>query len=271
MTDPARTDPAHAVIAAADRLEEAVARRRGVAPVRDLLSATDIPLAYAVQQELTARRISRGGQVAGRKIGLTSAAVQRQLGVSQPDFGVLFTDMQVDDAGTVPMAALLQPRVEAEIAFVLAQDLDEGVLDAARCAEAVAFAVAALEIVDSRVAGWDISIVDTIADNGSSGRYVLGENRVGLDAFVPREAEMTMTSGGQVVSTGNGAACLGDPLEALAWLARTARDLGDPLRAGQVVLSGALGPMCTVTAGDEVRAEITSLGSVSVCFTGEDA
>jgi 2-keto-4-pentenoate hydratase len=128
-------------------------------------------------------------------------------------------------------------------------------------------AVAALEIVDSRVADWDITIVDTIADNGSSALYVLGAKHLTLDAFEPKRVEMSMTVDGEVVSKGNGAACLGDPLEALLWLARTAQEYGDPLRAGQVILSGALGPMAPVVAGNSVHAEISGLGSVSINFT----
>ncbi|GAA3233406.1 2-keto-4-pentenoate hydratase [Dactylosporangium siamense] len=265
------TESAHAVAEAAVRLTDAWIRRRTVPPVRHLFAAADVAGAYAVQQVLTGWRIVDGGRVTGRKVGLTSAAVQRQLGVDQPDFGVLFEDMAVADGGTVAMGRLLQPRVEAEVAFVLAEDLDGDGLTTTRCAGAVAYAVAALEIVDSRIAGWDIGIVDTVADNASSGLYVLGGHRLALTGFAPKEVGMTMTVGGRVVSTGSGAACLGDPLEALAWLARTARDLGDPLRAGQVVLSGALGPMHTVAPGDDVRAEIGPLGTVSVRFVEGEA
>jgi 2-keto-4-pentenoate hydratase len=257
------------ILAVADRLEGAVASGRPTPPVRDVLGPTDIASAYAVQDELKLRRTSRGARVVGRKIGLTSLAVQRQLGVDRPDFGVLFDDMCAEDGSDVSTSTLLQPKVEAEVAFVLSKDLD-GDLDLATVRGAVDYAVAALEIVDSRVADWDITIVDTVADNGSSARYVLGSTRLTLDEFEPKEVEMSMTVDGEVVSTGNGAACLGDPLEALLWLATTAQEYGDPLRAGQVVLSGALGPMAPVVAGNAVRAEIGRLGSVSVNFTGKE-
>jgi 2-keto-4-pentenoate hydratase len=230
----------------------------------------DVERAYAVQERLTAARLEAGASVVGHKIGLTSPAVQQQLGVDRPDFGVLFDDMGLASGDDVPMARLLQPKVEAEIAFVLAEDLDRDDLDVATVRSAVAYAVAALEIVDSRIAGWDITYGDTVADNASSGLYVLGERRVSLDQFAPVDAEMSMRIGGEVVSTGNGAACLGDPLAALAWLATTAREVGTPLRAGQVVLSGALGPMVAVTAGAHVSAEISGLGTVTVSFSGED-
>jgi 2-keto-4-pentenoate hydratase len=136
---------------------------------------------------------------------------------------------------------------------------------------AVAYAAPALEIVDSRVRDWDITIVDTVADNGSSAMFVLGTIRLSLDDFEPKEVEMTMTIDEQVVSKGTGAACLGDPLQALLWLAQTARAYGDPLRAGHIVLSGALGPMAPVAAGNAVHAEIGPLGSVSINFTPEES
>ncbi|MFF2502521.1 2-keto-4-pentenoate hydratase [Streptomyces sp. NPDC058067] len=260
-------DPGNdAVAQAAQRLLSASAHRIPCPPVRDLIGSDDVKAAYAVQELLTAHRLEAGGQVTGRKIGLTSPAVQRQLGVAQPDFGVLFADMSVPDGASVPVAELLQPKVEAEIAFVLGADLAEGPLDDAQVRDAVAQAVPALEIVDSRIADWDITFGDTVADNGSSALYVLGSSARPLTDFEPVEADMTLKRHGETVSTGNGAACLGDPLTALGWLARTARDVGDPLRAGQVVLSGALGPMVPAAAGDVFTADISGLGSVSVRF-----
>ncbi|MFF4833133.1 2-keto-4-pentenoate hydratase [Streptomyces sp. NPDC001315] len=255
-----------AVAKAAQRLSAAAADRVPCSPVRDLIGSDDVKAAYAVQELLTARRLETGACVTGRKIGLTSPAVQAQLGVDQPDFGVLFDDMQVADGTLVPTGRLLQPKVEAEIAFVLGADLAEGPLDAQQIRDAVAYAVPALEIVDSRIAGWDITFGDTVADNGSSALYVLGSATKTMAEFEPVTAAMTLTRGSETVSSGDGAACLGDPLTALAWLARTAREVGDPLRAGQVVLSGALGPMAVAEPGDTFTAEISGLGSVSVRF-----
>ncbi|RVX38869.1 2-oxo-3-hexenedioate decarboxylase/2-keto-4-pentenoate hydratase [Nonomuraea polychroma] len=246
---------------AVDRLAAAALTGKPCRPVRDLI--TDVADAYEVQRRLNANRTA---PVAGRKIGLTSPAVQRQLGVDQPDFGVLFADMEVK--GTAPVQQLLQPKVEAEIAFVLAADLT-GDLDLGTVRAAVEYAVPALEIVDSRIANWDITITDTVADNASSGLYALGADRLPLSAFEPVETTMRMYADGRIVSEGNGAACLGDPLNALLWLARTARDVGDPLRAGQVILSGALGPMVPVSPGLTVRAEISGLGTVAVTFDDE--
>ncbi|MPY55939.1 2-keto-4-pentenoate hydratase [Streptomyces spongiae] len=252
---------------AAARLAAAFDEGCPVAPVRDLIGSHDIAAAYAVQQELTRRRQAGGAVVVGRKIGLTSPAVQQQLGVDQPDFGVLFADMDVSAEPEVPSARLLQPKAEAEIAFVLKEDLAEGDLDPAQVRAAVDYAVAALEIVDSRIADWDISLADTVADNASSGLFVLAGHRLTLADFQPRETTMRLYADDVLVSEGNGAACLGDPLDALAWLARTARDLGDPLRAGQVILSGALGPMVPAPPGTRIRAEISSLGTVSATFS----
>jgi 2-keto-4-pentenoate hydratase len=233
--------------------------------VRDLLGSSDVALAYAVQEAVNTRRVLAGARVVGRKIGLTSTVVQRQLGVDQPDFGVLFHDMAHASADVVPMASLLQPKVEAEVAFVLSEDLD-GDLDDRRLRASVDCIVAALEIVDSRITGWDITIVDTVADNGSSGLFVLGDRPARLVDVEPRDVSMSMTIDGATVSEGNGRACLGDPLIALAWLARTAQEHGVPLRAGEVVLSGALGPMVSAAPGNHVRADISGLGSVWIEF-----
>jgi 2-keto-4-pentenoate hydratase len=270
MTETPSTVEATAVAQAATRLREAVASGTPVAPVRDLIGRDDVGSAYAVQSILTEARVAAGATVVGRKIGLTSEAVQQQLGVDQPDFGVLFDDMAFASGDTVSFASILQPRVEAEIAFVLAEDLVDGDLDADQVRGAIDYAVAALEICGSRVAGWDISFGDTVADNASAGAFVLGAERRTLDEVSPKDVEMHMTVTGPGVtadSAGTGAACLGDPVEAVVWLARQARELGEPLRKGQVILSGALGPMRPVTAGTTVHATVTGLGTVSVNFS----
>jgi 2-keto-4-pentenoate hydratase len=254
-----------AVAQAAERLIFAARTGMPAAPVRDVLGSTDVALAYEVQNVLTAARKAAGARVVGRKVGLTSPAVQRQLGVDQPDFGVLFDDMQVPSGGEVDSGRLIAPKAEAEIAFVLSADLDGfaagaspdapiSAADRAAAAAAVDYAVAALEIVDSRVADWDITITDTVADNASSALYVLGDKRVPLSVFAPVEVTMNLEKNGEPASSGNGAACLGDPLNALAWLARTAASFGAPLRAGDVVLTGALGAMVTAEPGTEITA-----------------
>lgn len=256
-----------AVRAAAERLQTAAATGVPCDPVRDLIGKDDVATAYAVQSLIIADRVAGGATVVGRKIGLTSPAVQQWLGVDTPDFGVLLDDMEYAEDETVPMSRLLQPRAEAEVAFVLCADLAEGPFTAESVRGAVDHARAAIEIVDSRVSDWDIQLGDTVADNASSGLYVLGAERRTLDEVEPVDVEMVMTCDGEQVSSGTGAACLGDPLNALAWLAAAALEYGEPLRAGQVVLSGALGPVHPVPPGAEVRAEITGLGSVTARFS----
>jgi 2-keto-4-pentenoate hydratase len=268
-------DQQQAARQAAGRLLAAARDRVPCAPVRDLLKTADMAGAmaagYAVQRMLTEHALAGGRRITGRKVGLTSEAVQRQLGVDQPDFGVLFADMERSQDELIDMADLLQPRIEAEVAFVLRSELDPGHLsspglDLAGVRAAVACAVAAFEIVDSRVAGWDISLTDTVADNASSGLYVLGSGYRRLDGLDLPGIPMTMTADGEPVSSGTGAACLGDPLLALLWLARTARDYGDPLRPGDLVLSGALGPMVPVRPGTTYVAELGGLGTVRAEF-----
>ena len=260
---------AAATTAAAELLSAAARTGTPCRPVRDLIGSDDVAAAYAVQAKSTAERVAAGAVIVGRKIGLTSPAVQQQLGVDQPDFGVLFDDMHFRQDTPIPSSRLLQPKAEAEVAFMLARDLADGPLDDAQVRDAVEYAVAALEIVDSRIADWDITFGDTVADNGSSGLFVLGAQQRTLDEFEPVSAQMTMSIDGAEVSTGNGAACLGDPLLALAWLARTAREFGEPLRAGQVILSGALGPMAAITAPATVTVDISGLGSVTATFIEE--
>lgn len=267
MTELVTGVTADALAAAADRLRAAHESGMPCTPVRDLIGSDDVVAAYAVQQAIAADRLAAGARVVGRKIGLTSAAVQQQMGVDQPDFGILFDDMAYADGATVPWGAVLQPRVEAEVAFVLSEDLADGPLDAAQVRDAIEYGVAAIEICGSRIAGWDISFGDTVADNASSGAYVLGSDRRTLAEFEPVEVEMHMSVTGADDSTGTGAASLGDPIAAVVWLARQARELGEPLRAGQVILSGALGPMRAVEPGADVHVTITGLGTVSAHFS----
>jgi 2-keto-4-pentenoate hydratase len=255
---------------AARRLQQAARDRTPCAPIRELLDADDpeaqVAFGYAVQRLLTEAAIESGRRPVGRKIGLTSEAVQKQLGVDRPDFGVLFADMARAEDRPIAMADLLQPKIEAEVAFRLGADLDRPDLTLDQVRAAVDTAVAALEIVGSRIAGWDIRLVDTVADNASSGLFVVGSDPRPLAELDLPGAEMSMTAGGEVVSTGRGAACLGDPCAALLWLARTARDFGAPLRAGDLVLSGALGPMVPVAPNTTYVATIDGLGTVSATF-----
>ncbi|MEU6119602.1 fumarylacetoacetate hydrolase family protein [Streptomyces sp. NPDC047117] len=268
--DPVRADDVPpAVVKAADILAEAARTGVPCPPVRGLLPEGDLAAAYAVQRLTVRRGLAAGGRIVGRKTGLTSPAVQAQLGVDRPDFGALFADMAVPEGTPVPARRLLQPKVEAEVALVLAEDLPHRDCTIADVLRATDFALAALEIVDSRVAGWDISIVDTIADNASSGLYVLGSAPVPVTRLDLRGVRMTMTRNGEQVSAGTGADCLGSPLNAAAWLASSLAEAGDPLRAGDLVLTGALGPMVPAAPGDLFEAHISDLGSVQARFAAE--
>jgi 2-keto-4-pentenoate hydratase len=251
---------------AADRIWEAHQRGEPCAPVRDLIAATDIESAYAVQKINTDRWLVRGRRAVGRKIGLTSAAVQKQLGVDQPDFGMLYADMCLCDGEEVAPGRVLQPKVEAEIALVLDRSLPHEQNTVADILRATAYALPAIEIVGSRIANWDISLADTIADNASSGLFVLGSRPVKLSEFDVLGCGMVMEKRGEQVSTGAGAACLGNPLRAAVWLADTMARLGSPLQAGDIVLTGALGPMAVARPGDVFEASIEGLGSVRAAF-----
>ncbi len=251
--------------AAARRLVEAATTRVPCEPIRDLLPDGTIDDAYAVAQR--SLELSRSGiRRVGRKIGLTSAAVQQQMGVDTPDFGVLLADMAFGDSEPIPADRLLQPRVEAEVAFVLARDLPDRPVVASDVLRATEFVVAAIEVVDSRIRDWDISIVDTVADNASSGLFVLGgAPRRPTDVDV-RAVEMELTCEGSTVSSGTGAACLGHPVNAVVWLANAVAERGAPLEAGEVILSGSLGPLAAVERGRTYEAAFRGLGTVRAQF-----
>lgn len=254
----------------ADALWRAAADHRPCAPVRDHLPADDLEVAYAVQQRNVRRNVDElGWRTVGRKVGLTAPSVQAQLGVDQPDYGTLFAERAFGDGEPVPGGFLLQPRVEAEVALVLDVDLTVEQPTVADVVRATAYAVPALEIVDSRIAGWDLTITDTVADNASHGAVVLGTHPRPLTEVDVRAVRMRLRVGGEEASTGTGADCLGNPLVAATWLARTMVDRGTPLLAGDVVLTGALGPMHPVTADADVVAEIEGLGSVRTRVLGD--
>ena len=254
---------------AAERIWNAYQNRAPCVPVRDVIGATDVERAYAVQETNTVRWLKAGRKLSGRKIGLTSKAVQQQLGVDQPDFGMLFADMICADGELLPVARFMQPRVEAEVALVLDKPLNRESHSVEDIERATAYAVAAIEIVDSRIAKWDIRLADTVADNASSGGYVLGSVRKKLGEIDLVGCRMTMERGREVVSQGTGAACLGNPLNAAVWLADTMAKRGRPLAAGDVVLTGALGPMVAVAPGDEIATNIEGIGTVGVRFAAK--
>ncbi|WP_236233939.1 fumarylacetoacetate hydrolase family protein [Pseudomonas tohonis] len=263
-----------ALIEAASRLRQAERSGQPCAPVRDLIATTlaedptqdPVALAYAVQRYNTLAAIDAGLRPVGHKIGLTTRAVQKQLGVDQPDFGLLFAERARGDGQPIAWDDTLQPKVEAEIALVLEHDLCFERHTVADLIRATAFALPAIEVVGSRIANWDIRLVDTIADNASSGLFVLGSRPVTLDKLDLVRCGMSMTLRGEPVSVGAGAACMDNPLNAALWLADTMVRHGAPLRAGDILLTGALGPMVAVQPGDSFTAHIQGLGSVTAAF-----
>jgi 2-keto-4-pentenoate hydratase len=254
------------VDAAAKLLREAEVTRVACAPVRELIGASDIDAAYAVQALNAELATAAGRRVVGRKIGLTAKVVQSQLGVDQPDFGLLFADMAVSDDEPIALASLIAPRVEAEVAFVLGSDVPGGVVTAADIVRATDVVLPAIEVVDSRVEGWDITIADTVADNASAARFVLGSTPRSLREVDVRGVLMTMTRDDVVVSSGSGEACLGNPVMAVVWLVNELNRRGAPLSAGDIILSGALGPMVRVEEPGRYEATLDGLGSVRAVF-----
>lgn len=253
----------HTYTAAAEALLKARKERQTIGRISESHGIHGIDAAYAVAEINTRARINQGARIIGLKVGLTSLAVQQQLGVDQPDFGVLFDDMEFLNGHSIPMDRLIQPKVEAEVAFVMSRDLPDGNPSYAEFLNCVGYAIPAIEIVDSVITDWKITLVDTVADNASSGLFVLGDQPVDIGDISLGDLGMQMDRNGQTVSIGTGAACLGHPLRAAFWLARTMAHRGSSLKSGQIILSGALGPMVAVSAGDQITAQIGTLGKVT--------
>lgn len=255
-----------AIEQAAELLRRAESSRTPCAPVRSLLPSDDLTAAYQVQKLNADLAVSGGRRISGKKIGLTSKAVQKQLGVDQPDCGVLFADMEIPSGAPLSFEQILQPRVELEVAFVIGKELRHADTTLTELISSIDYALPALEIVGSRIASWDITIVDTIADNASCGAYVLGNRPVKLADVDLGLCGAALYNCGEPVSVGAGVACLGHPLNAALWLARAMARLDQPLLPGDVVLSGALGPMVSVAPGETYEGNINGLGSVSAHF-----
>lgn len=255
-----------AIRQAADALWQARAGKTTIARVSETFGIASAADAYAVSALNIARAVGQGARVSGKKIGLTSTAVQQQLGVDQPDHGVLLADMEYLSGATLPAGRLIQPKAEGEIAFVMGRDLKQEHLTWAAFLRGLEYALPAIEIVDSAITGWNITLVDTVADNASCGMYVLGlePRRIGDVALAG--AALDLRKNGMTGAVGAGVACLGNPLLAAYWLARTMAAAGQPLLAGDVVMSGALGPMVTIAAGDRIEVDIGGLGRVGCSF-----
>lgn len=256
--------PKDLIAACAMQLFEAERTRVAIAPLTQdhpELTADD---AYAIQLVNVKRLLNAGATISGKKIGLTSPGMQKLLGVNEPDYGHLFTFM--DCAEDVSADELMQPKIEAEIAFILGQDLPDRDVSAEDVLAATEYVCAAFEIVDSRVANWKIKLADTISDNASSGRYVLGNKRVSPKGIDLAAVTMTTEKAGSIVSEGIGSAVMGDPAASVAWLANCMRRYGVALKKGEVVLSGAFAAALPAAKGDEFTATFSSLGTVSARF-----
>jgi len=248
----------------AQRILGAYRDHRPIEPVRGEIKS--VAAAYAVQQAAVDIWKARGRKIAGNKIGLTSKAVQDQLGVGEPDFGTLFADMILEDGASVPPGAVLQPRIEAEIAFILKSDLRGTKITPEAVIEATDYVCPAIEICGSRIARWDIKIEDTIADNASSGLVVVGSRHTKPLLAGLADAEMSLRHNGAPAGAGRGQECLGNPAIAVAWLAEALTRFGEGLRAGDLVMSGALAKMIAAEPGDEFAVDFGALGTVSVMF-----
>lgn len=250
-------------------LKQAELSKVAIPPIHHDLGGAqaDLDIAYGVQEMNTQRALSEGRRLVGRKIGLTSTVVQAQLGVNQPDFGMLFADMAYQDGASIAFDRLIQPKVEAEIALVLKHDLHQTQHCFADIIHATDYALAAIEVVDSRIEDWKISLIDTVADNASAAAFVLGSHAVKLDQLDLINCKMTMTRAEIIVSQGMGQACLGNPLNAAVWLADEMVRRGRPLQAKDIVLTGALGPMVVVNAGDAFQVDIDGFDPVRVSFS----
>ena len=249
-----------------DELFEALSAGKTVSPLTSRGFDITIEDAYHIQQRMLARRIEKGEKVVGKKIGVTSKAVMNMLGVGQPDFGYLLDGMVYNEGESIPMSSLIQPKAEGEIAFLLNKDLMGPGLTAADILAATEGVMACFEIVDSRIQDWKIKIQDTVADNASCGVFVLGDKLVDPKKVDRSLCGMVLEKNGEIVVTGAGAATMASPVNAMVWLANTLGRLGIGLNAGDIVLSGALGAMVPVKAGDSLRVTIGGIGGCSVRF-----
>lgn len=255
----------HRISQLGDELFESLRSRTAVEPLTDREPELTVEQAYQIQERMIQRRLALGDRIVGKKIGLTSRVVQRSLGVSEPDFGQLLASMVATD--TISISTLLQPRAEGEVAFLLERDLAGPGITNADVVYATRSVLPCFEIVDSRIRDWKIRLQDTVADNASAGMFVLGDRAVDLRSLDLSTCGMVLEKNGVLECTGAGAAALGSPVNCVAWLANTLGRFGIPLRAGEIILSGSLGALVPVAAGDCLHLSIGGIGSASVRFT----
>nr|WP_091662536.1 fumarylacetoacetate hydrolase family protein [Alteribacillus iranensis] len=249
-----------------EHLASAEKERKGVEPVTSLNPDLAIREAYDIQLTTIEQKVSKGEAIVGKKIGLTSKAMQELLGVSEPDYGHLLTSMEVKDKGIISRKQVMQPKVEGEIAFILKRDLKGPGITTEDVLEATEFVAPALEIVDSRIQDWKITLADTIADNASSGLFILGNNKRSLNEIDLVEEEMVFYKNDEEMNRGKGSAALGNPAYCVAWLANKLSEYDITLKAGEIILSGALSAAVDAAPGDQFKAVFPYLGEVEVSF-----
>ncbi len=255
-----------AIIQAYEQLKQALNSHTQVLPLTEENPAITVEEAYQVQLKLIDDALAAGDTVSGKKIGLTSLAMQNLLGVDQPDYGQLLDSMAVENNGQIETASLFQPKIEGEIAFVLKEDLAGPNVTKEQVLAATAYVVPSLEIVDSRIKDWQIKLADTVADNASSALYVLGNQQTEVEGLDLTKVTMRLLQNGSVINEGSGADVLGHPATCVAWLANKLIEYGVTLKKGEIILSGALTAAVVANPGDTFTAEFSDIGSVSVKF-----
>lgn len=250
----------------ANELMEAEETKKAIQPFTERDENLTVRDAYYVQLETVKLKENQGKKVIGKKIGLTSKAMQQLLNVNEPDYGHLFDDMEISNGSVVNIDTLISPRVEAEIGFVLKEDLKGSNVTFLDVIMATDYVVPTLEIIDSRIADWKIKLEDTVADNGSSAKVVVGNKRLPLEEINLRTNGMILKKNNEIVGTGAGSAALGHPAEAIAWLANKLSEFNIHLKKGELILPGALAAAVPVGKGDIIEADFGILGSVSVSF-----
>ena len=254
-----------------DELYEAFVKFSPVRPLLEREPDITIEDAYKIQEHFVALRVAAGERIIGKKIGATSKPVQDFLGVYQPDFGMLTSGMVYQEGDTIDLGTMIQPKAEAELAFVLKADLKGPGITAMDVIRATDYVLPCFEIVDSRIVDWKIKIQDTVADNASCGVFLLGKTKGDPRVLDITLAGMVLEKNGEIFSTGVGAAVQGSPANAVAWLANTLGALGIPFKAGEVILSGSQSALIPVVGGDELVCTVGGLGSCRVKFSGRSA
>lgn len=250
----------------ASELLEAEKTCKGISPLTERDSSLTVEDAYHIQLEMVKQKLAEGKKIIGKKVGLTSVAMQKMLNVDEPDYGHLYDDMELKNETSIKVSTMVAPKVEAEIGFVLSEDLVGPNVTYLDVMMATKYVVPTIEVIDSRVADWNIKLIDTVADNGSSAKVVVGDKQTTLETLDLRTNSMVLYKNDELIATGAGAAALGHPAHAVAWLANKLHDFGITLKKDELILPGALSGAVVVETGDTIKADFGPVGSVTVHF-----